>query len=121
METQGSISQVIGPAVDVAFPSGKLPPIYNALKVTNPSISEEKDNLTLEVAQHLGDGVVRCIAMDSTDGLTRGAKVRDTGAPITVPVGRETLGRILNVIGEPVDEVGPVTAKKKYPIHRPAP
>jgi F-type H+-transporting ATPase subunit beta len=98
-----------------------LPPIYNALKLSNASIGSEKENLTLEVAQHLGDGVVRCIAMDSTDGLTRGAKVRDTGAPITVPVGRETLGRILNVIGEPVDEAGTVTSKKKYPIHRPAP
>ncbi len=121
MESNGVVTQVIGPAVDVAFPPGTLPPIYNALKLSNASIGSEKENLTLEVAQHLGDGVVRCIAMDSTDGLTRGAKVRDTGAPITVPVGRETLGRILNVIGEPVDEAGTVTSKKKYPIHRPAP
>jgi F-type H+-transporting ATPase subunit beta len=121
METFGHITQVVGPAVDVAFQSGSLPPIYNALKVSNPSIDKKADNLTLEVAQHLGDGVVRCIAMDSTDGLTRGMKVRDTGTPITIPVGRETLGRIMNVIGEPVDEGGPVTAKKRYPIHRPAP
>jgi len=118
METFGHITQIIGPAVDVAFDPAVLPPIYNALKVTNPSINDRKDNLTLEVAQHLGDGIVRCIAMDSTDGLTRGIKVRDTGSPITMPVGRETLGRILNVIGEPVDEMGPVTAKKHYAIHR---
>ena len=121
METFGQITQVIGPAVDVAFDPAALPPIYNALKVSNPSIGAEKDNLTLEVAQHLGDGVVRCIAMDSTDGLTRGMKARDTGNPIMMPVGREGLGRILNVIGEPVDEKGPVNAKKLYPIHRPPP
>ncbi len=121
MEFSGEITQVIGPAVDVAFPPSKLPPIYNALKVTNPSIGETKENLTLEVAQHIGDGVVRCIAMDSTDGLTRGMKARDTGAPIMMPVGREVLGRILNVIGEPVDQAGPITAKKHYPIHRSAP
>jgi F-type H+-transporting ATPase subunit beta len=118
MEQVGLISQVIGPAVDVVFPSGQQPAIYNALKVSNPSLGPEKDNLTLEVAQHLGDGVVRCIAMDSTDGLVRGTKVRDTGNPIMVPVGRETLGRIINVIGEPVDEMGPIKAKKHSPIHR---
>ena len=118
---EGQITQVIGPAVDVAFPPASLPPIFNALKATNPSIDAQKDNLTLEVAQHLGDGVVRCIAMDATDGLTRGMKVKDTGAPITVSVGRECLGRIMNVIGEPVDEAGPINAKKKYPIHRPPP
>src|SRR5215210_5915550 len=106
MQTSGEITQVIGPAVDVAFPPTALPPIYNALKVSNPAIGKEADNLTLEVAQHLGDGVARCIAMDSPDGLTRGMKVRDTGGPIMVPVGREALGRILNVIGEPVDEKG---------------
>jgi F-type H+/Na+-transporting ATPase subunit beta len=117
----GQITQVIGPAVDVQFPTGNLPSIYNALKVTNPGLGDDKDNLTLEVAQHLGDGMVRCIAMDSTDGLTRGMDVRDTGSPITMPVGRETLGRILNVIGEPVDEAGPITTKKRYPIHRKPP
>ncbi len=121
MDNSGLITQVIGPAVDVAFTPGSLPAIYNALKVSNPSLGEEKDNLTLEVAQHIGDGVVRCIAMDSTDGLTRGMKARDTGNPIMMPVGREVLGRILNVIGEPVDQAGPITAKKHYPIHRPAP
>ncbi len=121
MDNHGQITQVIGPAVDVSFPPGALPPIYNALKVTNPALGSEKDNLTLEVAQHLGDGVVRAISMDSTDGLTRGMKVRDMGEPITVPVGRETLGRIMNVTGEAIDEAGPLTAKKRYPIHRPPP
>jgi F-type H+/Na+-transporting ATPase subunit beta len=121
MEKVGQITQVIGPAVDVAFPPSALPPIYNALKVTNASLGDKKDNLTLEVAQHLGDGIVRCIAMDSTEGLMRGLSVRDTGSPITVPVGREVLGRILNVIGEPVDEAGPVNAKKRMSIHREPP
>jgi F-type H+/Na+-transporting ATPase subunit beta len=121
MDALGEIRQVIGPAVDVAFPAASLPPIYTALKVSNPAIDELKENLTLEVAQHLGDGVARCIAMDATDGLVRGMKVRSTGSPITVPVGREILGRILNVIGEPVDEMGPVSATKRYSIHRPAP
>jgi len=117
----GKVVQVMGPVVDVEFPEGGLPPIYNALKLSNPSINNENDNLTLEVAQHLGEGVVRTIAMDSTDGLKRGVEVRDTGDQITVPVGREVLGRILNVIGEPVDEAGPIKADKRYPIHRGAP
>lgn len=121
VENFGQVTQVVGPAVDVSFPPGHLPPIYNALKLTNPSLGKDSENLTLEVAQHLGDGVVRCIAMDSTDGLTRGMKVRDTGASIQMPVGREALGRILNVIGEPVDEMGPVNAKKHYSIHRKPP
>ncbi len=121
VENFGQITQVVGPAVDVAFTPGHLPPIYNALKLTNLSLGKEAENLTLEVAQHLGDGVVRCIAMDSTDGLIRGMKVRDTGASIQMPVGREVLGRILNVIGEPVDEMGPVKAKKYYSIHREPP
>ncbi len=117
----GKIVQVIGPVVDVEFPDGKLPKILNALKLTNPSISKEKENLTLEVAQHLGESTVRAIAMDSSDGLVRGMSVRDTGAPIAMPVGPECLGRILNVIGDPVDEKGPVGAKKTMPIHRAAP
>jgi F-type H+-transporting ATPase subunit beta len=117
----GKITQVIGPVVDVAFPPGKLPRILNALYVSNPSISSEADNLVLEVAQHLGESTVRAIAMDSTDGLTRGMPVRDTGSPIQVPVGDETLGRILNVVGRPVDEAGPVNAKKFAPIHRDPP
>jgi F-type H+/Na+-transporting ATPase subunit beta len=119
--TTGKIVQVIGPVVDVEFQDGKLPKILNALKLTNPSISKEKDNLTLEVAQHLGENTVRAIAMDSSDGLVRGMPVRDTGAPIAMPVGPECLGRILNVIGDPVDEKGPVNAKKSMPIHRAAP
>ena len=117
----GKIVQVIGNVVDVAFEKGKLPPLLNALTVTNPAIDDTEDNLVLEVAQHLGDNVVRCIAMDTTDGLRRGMPVKDTGAPIMMPVGRETLGRVLNVVGRPVDGLGPVNAKKFYPIHRPAP
>jgi F-type H+-transporting ATPase subunit beta len=111
----------MGPVVDVEFPIGSLPPIYNALKLSNPLISNEQDNLVLEVAQHLGQGVVRTIAMDTTEGLTRGLTVRDTGDQITVPVGRSALGRILNVIGDPIDEAGPVKTEKRYPIHRAAP
>jgi F-type H+-transporting ATPase subunit beta len=114
----GKVVQVIGPVVDVEFVAGKLPMIYNALKMSNPGISGAKDNLTLEVAQHLGESTVRTVAMDTTDGLVRGMAVRDTGAPIQMPVGNECLGRILNVIGEPVDEAGPVGAKKRMPIHR---
>ncbi len=119
--TSGKITQVIGPVVDVEFPPGKLPAILNALRVTNPSISDAKGNLVLEVAQHLGESTVRAIAMDSTDGLVRGMAVDDTGNPIMMPVGEECLGRILNVVGEPVDEAGPVQAKKRSPIHKPAP
>ena len=111
----GKITQVLGAVIDVQF-SGELPAILNALNAQN-----EGKTLVLEVAQHLGEGVVRTIAMDSTDGLVRGAEVIDTGAPITVPVGPETLGRIINVIGEPVDERGPVGAKQGLPIHRSAP
>jgi len=117
----GKVVQVIGPVVDVEFGAGKLPKILNALKVSNPGISTDKDNLTLEVAQHLGESTVRTIAMDTTDGLVRGMEVRDTGSPIQMPVGPECLGRILNVIGEPVDEAGPVAAKRKMPIHRQPP
>jgi len=114
----GKVVQVIGPVVDVEFASGKLPKILSALKVTNPGISPDKDNLTLEVAQHLGESTVRTVAMDTTDGLVRGMEARDTGGPIQMPVGPECLGRILNVIGEPVDEAGSVNAKKRMPIHR---
>jgi F-type H+/Na+-transporting ATPase subunit beta len=118
---KGKIVQVIGPVIDVEFEAGKLPKILNALKLTNPSISGEKDNLTLEVAQHLGENTVRAIAMDSSDGLVRGMEVRDTGLPIAMPVGPECLGRILNVIGAPIDEAGPVNAKRTAPIHRAPP
>jgi len=117
----GRISQVIGPVVDVEFPPGALPPIYTALTITNPSISDKPDNLVVEVAQHLGENVARCIAMDSTDGLVRGQEVKNTGAPISVPVGRATLGRIFNVVGEPIDERGPVHATERWPIHRDPP
>jgi len=117
----GKIVQVIGPVIDVQFPVGELPEIYTALLVTNPAINDQQDNLVVEVAQHLGEKTVRCIAMDSTDGLIRGQEVKNTGQPIRMPVGPETLGRILNVVGAPVDEGGPVKATKAYPIHRPAP
>ena len=118
---KGKITQVIGPVVDVEFPAGKLPRILNALTVTNPNISAEKHNLVLEVAQHLGEGVVRAVAMDLSEGLVRGAEVLDTGNPIMMPVGPATLGRIMNVVGKPVDEKGPVETKLRWPIHRPAP
>ncbi|HUI26632.1 MAG TPA: F0F1 ATP synthase subunit beta, partial [Candidatus Kryptonia bacterium] len=117
----GKITQVIGPVVDVDFEDSGLPPIYNALRITNPGISDQPWNLVVEVAQHLGENTVRCIAMDATEGLVRGMEVQDTGENITVPVGPQTLGRIINVIGEPVDEGGPIEATKRYPIHRPAP
>ena len=117
----GKITQVLGAVVDIEFSDSALPPIYNALKVSNPAISDQQWNLILEVAQHLGENTVRCVAMDTTEGLVRGMDAMDTGAGITVPVGEETLGRVLNVIGEPVDEMGPVNAKKTYPIHRPTP
>src|SRR6478736_5284387 len=117
----GRIKQVIGPIVDVEFESGRLPAIYHAVKVTNNAINNKEWNLVLEVAQHLGENTVRCVSMDSTEGLVRGQPAQDTGDQIQMPVGRETLGRILNVIGEPVDEAGPVPAKKTYPIHRSAP
>ncbi len=117
----GKIVQVIGNVVDVRFPEGKLPKILTALTVTNPGISDEEDNLVLEVEQQLGDGVVRCIGMDTTDGLVRGMPVKDTGHPIQMPVGPTTLGRVLNVVGRPVDGMGPVKAETYYPIHRPAP
>jgi F-type H+-transporting ATPase subunit beta len=117
----GKVVQVIGPVVDVEFADGKLPKILSALKLSNPGISAAKDNLTLEVAQHLGENTVRTVAMDSTDGLVRGMAVRDTGGPIAMPVGPECLGRILNVVGDPVDDGPPVVTKQRAPIHRAAP
>jgi F-type H+-transporting ATPase subunit beta len=117
----GKIAQVIGPVVDVEFGEGELPPIYGALKLTNPRIDNREENLIVEVAQHLGDEIVRCVAMDTTDGLVRGTKATYYGDQITMPVGRETLGRILNVVGMPVDEMGSIETKLRYPIHRPAP
>ena len=117
----GRIKQVLGAVVDVEFKAGKLPAIYNALRVTNTGIDDRQWNLTLEVAQHLGDNTVRAIAMDTTDGLMRGLEVQDTGAAISTPVGKEMLGRIVNVIGEPIDNQGPVNSKVRWPIHRAAP
>lgn len=117
----GKIKQVMGPVVDVQFGETELPSIFTALKVTNANIDDRADNLVLEVAQHLGDGVVRAIAMDSTDGLTRGTDVRNTGEMISTPVGAEVLGRIINVTGDPVDGGEPVKSKERWGIHRAAP
>lgn len=117
----GRVLQVMGAVVDVEFPAGDLPPINAALKVSNPFISAEPFNLTLEVAQHLGDNAVRTIAMDTTDGLKRGAEVLNTGEGIMMPVGPGTLGRVMNLLGEPIDEQGPIKTDLRWPIHRPAP
>jgi F-type H+-transporting ATPase subunit beta len=118
---QGKITQVIGPVVDVEFQPGQLPRILNALHTTNPSLGSEKNNLVLEVAQHLGESTVRTIAMDSTDGLVRDMVVTDTGSPIMMPVGPATLGRITNVVGKPIDEAGPIKTTSYLPIHRDPP
>src|SRR5512139_3115580 len=117
----GKIVQVIGNVVDVEFAEGKLPEILTAIAISNPSISDQEGNLIVEVAQHLGDNVVRCVAMDTTDGLVRGMAAKDTGAPIQMPVGKPSLGRVLNVVGRPVDGLGPLKADKFSPIHRSAP
>ena len=117
----GKVKQVMGPVVDVEFDTGELPPIFNALTLSNKFIDEKEDNLVLEVAQHLGDRMVRTIAMDSTEGIVRGHAVKDTGNMISMPVGEAVLGRIMNVVGEPVDEGGEVKSKEKWPIHREAP
>ena len=117
----GQVVQVIGPAVDVEFPVGALPPIFTALTLSNPGIDAQPDNLVLEVSKHMGENIVRAIAMDSTEGLVRGTSVKSTGAPIAMPVGPEVLGRILNVVGQPVDEQGPVLSKRQRPIHRAPP
>ncbi len=120
--SMGRVVQVMGPVVDVLFEEGQhLPEIGTALLLTNSAISDEPDNLTVEVGLHIGDNIVRCIAMDATDGLVRGIPVRNTGQPITAPVGSGTLGRIIDVVGRPVDECGPVVAEERWPIHRPAP
>jgi len=118
---KGKVVQVIGPVVDVQFEAGKLPEVYHAVKITNPAINDQEWNLVCEVAQHLGENTVRAIAMDGTEGLVRGQEVLDTGKQIVMPVGKQTLGRIMNVIGEPVDEAGPVEADEHWEIHRPAP
>ncbi len=115
--SKGTVKQVIGPVVDIEFPEVELPAIYNAVKIER----ENEPTLVLEVQQHLGENVVRCVAMDSTDGLVRGTEAFDTGEPISVPVGPEVLGRLINVVGEPIDEAGPIKTKKRFPIHREAP
>jgi len=120
-EATGRIVQVTGPVVDVKFDAGSLPTIFNALTLTNPAINDQENNLVLEVAQHLGENTVRTISMDSTDGLSRGVPVTDTGKPIAMPVGPEVLGRIMNVTGDPIDELGPIQSKQRTAIHRAPP
>ena len=117
----GKVISVVGPVCDVEFPAGQLPEIMTALTITNPGIDDTPDNLVVEVAQHLGDNVIRAVAMDATDGLVRGMKVKNTGNPIMMPAGDATLGRVLNVVGRPVDGLGPVDATEYLPIHRHAP
>ena len=122
MASEGRVIQVIGPVVDVEFDETSLPPIYEAIRVVSDGFEvPEPINVTVEVQQHLGEGRCRCVAMEPTEGIIRGMKAIDTGEPITVPVGPSTLGRVLNVIGEPVDKLGPVVSEKRYPIHRHAP
>ena len=116
----GTIVQIFGPVVDVRFPAGQLPPIYNALEIED---AERDIRLTLEIAQHLGDDTARCVAMSTTDGCRRGMPALDTGAPISVPVGERTKGRIFNLLGQPLDTVarGQMASGEAWPIHRPAP
>src|SRR5262249_14279256 len=122
MPSTGRVIQIAGPAVDVQFAEAELPPIYQAVRVVSEGFNVEQPiNVILEVQQHLGEGRARCVAMQPTEGMVRGMKAIDTGGPFCVPGGHEPLGRVINVIGEPVDELGPVSAKKRLPIHRPAP
>ena len=114
---KGKISQIIGPVIDLEFNEGELPAIYNSIRVQR----ENESDLVLEVQQHLGENIVRCVAMDSTEGLTRGMEAVDTGRPISIPVGPEVLGRLMNVVGEPIDGIGEIKTDKTYPIHRSAP
>ncbi len=119
---KGKIAQILGAVIDVEFPKeGGVPAVYDAVVTTNAAIDDKQNNLVMEVAQHLGDNVVRCIAMDSSEGLVRGQEVTDTGAPISIPVGAKTLGRIMDVIGRPVDEQGPIDTDERWAIHRPTP
>jgi len=118
---KGKITQVLGAVVDVAFLEGELPTILTSLKTTNPYINDRPWNLTLEVAQHLGENIVRTIAMDTSDGLVRGTEVLNTGEEMTMPVGEGTLGRVMNLLGEPIDEAGPIQFKQRLPIHRSTP
>ncbi len=116
--SEGRIAQIMGPVVDVEFPEGNLPPIRTALTVSNSFINDQPDNLILEIAHHMGDNICKCIAMDTTDGLHRGMVAKNTGAPMMIPVGQGTLGRIINVAGQPVDGMGPLKNVTKYPVHR---
>jgi len=121
-ENIGRVIQITGPAIDVQFAEGKLPPIYEALRITSEGFDIGQPlNVVVEVQQHLGEGRVRCIAMEATEGMVRGMKAIDLGGPIAIPVGKGTLGRVMNVIGEPVDQLGPIASTKRMPIHRPAP
>ena len=121
-ENIGKVIQIAGPAVDVQFTEAAMPPIYQALRVTSDGFKVPAPvNVVLEVQQHLGEGRVRCVAMEPTEGMVRGMNAIDLGGPITTPVGKDTLGRVINVIGNPVDNLGPVNAKQRMPIHRPAP
>ena len=121
-EVLGKVIQVSGPAVDIQFPDGQVPVIYTAVRIVSEGFEgPEPINIVVEVMQHIGEGRVRCVALQPTDGLVRGMKCISTGAPITVPVGKQTLGRIMNVLGEPVDQQGPVLTEKRFPIHREAP
>jgi len=115
---KGRVKQVLGAVLDIEFEAGKVPPIYQAIKISNAAISDKEWNLTVEIAQHLGENTVRCVALDTTEGLVRGQEAWDTGDKVLIPVGPQVLGRIMNVIGEPVDEMGPIQTKMKYPIHR---
>src|SRR5689334_17812316 len=118
----GRVVQVIGPVLDIQFEQGHLPAIFNAVRITSEGYNvPEPIDVTAEVQQHLGEGRVRAIAMEPTEGLVRGMKAYDTGTGISVPVGRPTLGRVMNVLGKPVDQLGPLTSKTNYDIHRPAP
>ncbi|MGE5862521.1 MAG: F0F1 ATP synthase subunit beta, partial [Nitrososphaerales archaeon] len=120
-EIKGKIIQVIGPVVDIEFEEGHLPKIYNAIKIPRKNIEGKEENLIVEVQQHLGEDRVRAVAMDSTDGLVRGMDAFDMEEPISVPVGPETLGRLLNVTGQTIDGLAEIKSNKRYPIHRPAP
>ena len=118
----GHVVQIIGPVVDIQFDADKLPPIYNAIHITSDGYNIPQPlDVIAEVQRHLGEGRVRTVAMEPTEGMVRGMKAYDTGKPIVVPVGRPTLGRVMNVLGKPVDQLGPLTSDTYYPIHRPAP
>jgi len=122
MANIGKVSQVIGPAVDVEFEEGKQPAIYQALHITSRGFNvPDPIDVIVEVQQHLGEGRVRCVALQPTEGMVRGMSAEDTGGPVSIPVGKSTLGRVINVIGEPVDKLGPIEAKRRDPIHKPAP